>query len=545
MDEKSLLGRKFFSLEEFISFFDEFCQQTKALFFVKNSTPLSKCKWASDPTTSDVVVALKYSSLRLACIEVKANQRTDGNRKESQIVGCKAYLVLRISEQKKCLVITDCCLSHNHALCPIEFAYYFKKGYLYNNSCLSTRTTNNISKQFICGEDIRRLLCYCKTGDNGIFETLHSLDALFTNDPGAKVKLVFVDNQVVIKTFFFLTSIMRSLCQRYPMMLVFDRMVSVNGEFELYTVLCIDDEGQGHACAYCLTRKVPDLLRFTLVSFVQSVPEVKFKVACLVLGAEVEDHAVVKELLPHAKVQICRSQVEHLLFRKAQEMGSPDNEIIWPLFLELTSANSEIAYMQAVKNLNATLPKDFMTYFWKHWHSCQEMWVNCWAFKRTKEVDCGKLILQQQQKLAVSLRSSTTIAECILDLVHMHRPKEEHESLTEDEVITRYHAICKPEPASLIEEELGFAGLVTYAIMETKDGFILNDGVSEFCMNHSLTSCSCTIHTSSLLPCRHLFATRLRNKNPLFDLKLLKNNSDALIPVHKRCGIDEEDFKLL
>ncbi|XP_069493689.1 uncharacterized protein ZSWIM9-like [Ambystoma mexicanum] len=544
MDEQSLLGRMFFSLEEFSNFFDEFCQETKALFFVKNSTPLSKCKWASDPPTSDVVDALKYSSLRLTCKEVKANQRTEGNRKDPQIVGCKAYLVLRISEQKECLIVTDCCLSHNHALCPIEFAYYFKKGYVNNNSCLPVRTTNKISKQFICGEDIRRLLCYCKNGDNGILETLHSLDALFTNDPGAKVKLVFVDNQVVVKTFFFLTSIMRSLCQQYPMMLVFDRMVSVNDEFDLYTVLCIDDEGRGHACAYCLTRKVPDLLRFTLVSFVQSVPEVKFRVSCLVLGAEVEDHAVVKELLPHAKVQICRSQVEHLLFRKAQEIGCPD-DMIWPLLLELTSANSQIAYMQAVKNLNAILPKDFMTYFWKHWHSCQEMWVQFLAFKSTEEVDYDKLIMQHQQKLAASLRTSTTVAECILDLVLMHRPKEEHESLTEDEVIMRYHAICKPEPAGLIEEELGFAGLVTYAIMKTKDGFTLNDGVSEFHMNHSLTSCSCTIHTSSLLPCRHLFATRLRNKNPLFDLKLLENNSDALIPASKRCGIDEEDVKPL
>ncbi|XP_069056601.1 uncharacterized protein ZSWIM9-like isoform X2 [Pleurodeles waltl] len=455
------------------------------------------------------------------------------NRKDPKMItGCKAYIVLRISENKDCLLITGCHLTHNHVQCPIEFNYYFKKGYLLANSCLPVRTTNKISKQFISGEEVKRLLSYCKNRDNGVLETLHSLDALFTNDPGAKVKFVFMEDQVVIKTIFFLTSVMRSLCQRNPFTLIFDRMVHVNEDFDLYTVLCIDSKGQGRECAYCLTRKMPDLLRFTLVSLVQSVPDIKPNVTCLILGVAVEDKAVVRDLLPYAKVQICHSQVERLLLLKAQEMGSTEVEKIWPFFVELTSATSQNAYNQAVRSMDGMLPKAFMTYFREHWHPCHEMWVQLWAPKNTMKVDCGELITEHQQKLEVALKSSSTVAQCILDLVLIHYPKGENESLTEDEVAARYHAICKLEPASLIEEELGFARPGTYTITETKEGFTLNDGISEFFMDHSLTSCNCTIHTSSLLPCRHLFATRLQNKIPLFDMQLLKKNMTVLLKSH-------------
>ncbi|XP_078510949.1 uncharacterized protein ZSWIM9-like [Lissotriton helveticus] len=533
MEEKSLLGKQFYSLEEFSTFFDKLCMDTKALFFVKNSSSLSKCKWASNPPSPEVVEALKYNFLRVACKELNANIRVDTNKKDPKMItGCKAHIVLRMSENKDCLLITECHLTHNHVLCPIEFDYYFKKGYLLANSCLPVRTTNKISKQFICGEEVKRLVSYCKNRDNGVLETLHSLDALFTNDPGAKVKLVFMDDQVVIKTIFFLTSVMKSLCQRYPFTLIFDRMMHVNDDFDLYTVLCIDSKGQGRECAYCLTREMPDLLRFTLVSLVQSVPDMKLKVTCLILGVAMEDKAVVRDLLPHAKVQICQAQVERLLLLKAQEMGSTEVEKIWPLFVELTSATSQNAYNQAVKNMDAMLPKSFMNYFREHWHSCHEMWVPLWAPRNTKKVNCSELITEHQQKLKLALKSSSTVAHCVLVLVLMHNPKGENESLTEDEVATRYHAICKPEPASLIEEELGFARHSAYTITEAKEGITLNDGVSEFFMDHSLTSCNCTIHTSSLLPCRHLFATRLRTKSPLFDMQLLKKNTTVLLKSH-------------
>ncbi|XP_029440252.1 uncharacterized protein ZSWIM9 [Rhinatrema bivittatum] len=541
MDERELHGKEFFSWEEFSLFFDSWCEQRKVLFFVKNSLPLSKCKWACDPPRPEVVDALKYSSVRLVCKDRKGatskpelgvHKMPSQERDKKATLGCTATIVLKMNHEKDRLVVTECQLDHSHPLCPIEFAYYFKKGFLMANSCLPVRTTNKISKQFVGAQDIQRLLNYCKTRDNGVQDTLHALNSLFTNDPGAKVKLVFVENKVIIQTVFFLTSLMRSLCQRFPLALFFDRMVSFNEEFDLYTVLCVDAIGRGRECAYCVTQKgTPNLLRFTLASLLQSVPDMKFKVRCVTLGVEIRELEVVKELLPQARVQICRTQVLETLFSKIQELGAPEDEKVWPLLCEIAESSSAAAYSQAVRRMDATLPKNFMKYFREQWHPHCEMWVEFWAFEPVRDIDASELINQHKQKLLAGLNPCSTVAQSILDLVVIQTPNEEVKSLNEDEVATRYYSICNPEPARLIEEELSFARYRAYDIRESVEGFALNDGVSNFRMDRSLTSCSCSIYTSSLLPCRHLFATRLRNGEPLFDLSLLHKNKAALIKM--------------
>ncbi|XP_075461329.1 uncharacterized protein ZSWIM9-like [Ascaphus truei] len=535
MDESELQLKEFFSWEECSAFFDAWCEERKVLFFVKNSMPLSKCKWASEPLQPEVVEALKYSSLRLACKDVYGTRkRAQGKPKEQtkQRKGCGAYIVLRMSQKKNSLIVTECQLNHNHVVCPLEFAYYFKKGYLLANSCLPVRTTNKISKQFVAAQEIKRLLSYCKTKDNGVMDTLHALDNLFTNDPGTKVKLVFIEDKVIVKTVFFVTSLMRSLLQRFPPVLFFDRIVSFNEEFDLYGFICADANSRGRDCAYVLARKgTPNILRFALASLVQSVPDVKFKVRCVTLGIDIGEKEVVMEILPHARVQIFRSQVLQTLFRKAHEMDSAEDKKIWPLLCDIAASATPEAYSQAMRNMDLIFSKSFMKYYKDQWHSCREMWVEIWALETAQDLNPSELISQHKQKLIAGLHSNATVAECILDLMLIQTPKEDIQNLNDDEVATRYRSICNAEPASMIEEELGSSRHGAYDIKETTNGFSLSDGVSEFFMDQELVTCSCTIHVSSLLPCRHLFATRLQNGEALFDLKLLQKNTMALTKI--------------
>ncbi|KAH1181062.1 hypothetical protein KIL84_001996 [Mauremys mutica] len=526
MEEDELQEKEFFSWEEFSAFFDAWCERRKVLFFVKNSVPLSKCKWATAPPRPDVVEALKYSSVRLVCKDFRGSSKPDQG---GQHKGCCASIVLKMSPKKDRLIVTECQLAHNHALCPIEFAYYFKKGYLMANSCLPVRTTNKISKQFVGGPDVRRLLSYCKSRDHGVLDVLTVLDGLFASDPNAKVKLVFMEDKVIVQTIFFLSSRMMALSRRFPLMLFFDRMVGLNEEFDLYSVLCVDGAGRGREVAYCLTqRETPDLLRFTLASLVQSVPEVKLQVRCITLGVEIAHLEAVKELLPNARVQICRSQVLETLFSKAQELGAAEDERIWPLLCRLAAAKSPAAYQQAVQEMKAILPQRFVRYFQRHWQPRSEMWVQFWAFETARNVNACELLKQHQRRLLAALSPSPTVAQCMLDLLAMQVGSEAHE-LDEGVLATHYRAICKPEPAGLIEEELGFARHGRYRFQETAEGYLLHDGLSEFAMDQALTRCSCSIYTSSLLPCRHLFATRLRTGLALFDPGLLHRNQAALL----------------
>uniref|UniRef100_A0ABI7Y482 DUF5575 domain-containing protein n=1 Tax=Felis catus TaxID=9685 RepID=A0ABI7Y482_FELCA len=80
-EEQELRERAFFSWAEFSRFFDAWCQQRLALFFVKSSMHLARCRWASAPPLYTLIDVLKYSYVRLVCKDVRAPSRpTVGHR---------------------------------------------------------------------------------------------------------------------------------------------------------------------------------------------------------------------------------------------------------------------------------------------------------------------------------------------------------------------------------------------------------------------------------------------------------------------------------
>ncbi|XP_029780198.1 uncharacterized protein ZSWIM9 [Suricata suricatta] len=183
-EEQELRERAFFSWAEFSRFFDAWCQQRLALFFVKSSMHLARCRWASAPPLYTLIDVLKYSYVRLVCKDVRAPSRpTVGPPRP----GCPAFIIVKLSPLRDRLVVTECQLTHSHPACPLEFAYYFRPGHLLANACLPVRTTNKISKQFVAPADVRRLLSYCKGRDHGVLDALHVLEGLFRTDPEAKV----------------------------------------------------------------------------------------------------------------------------------------------------------------------------------------------------------------------------------------------------------------------------------------------------------------------------------------------------------------------
>ncbi|XP_043847416.1 uncharacterized protein ZSWIM9-like [Dromiciops gliroides] len=438
-EERELQDREFFSWAEFSRFFDAWCQQHRALFFVKSSMHLAKCRWALDPPLHALIDVLKYSYVRLVCKDVRAPVGRPGIAGSPQ-PGCPAFIILKLSSLRDRLVVTECHLTHSHPACPLEFAYYFRPGHLLANACLPVRTTNKISKQFVAPSDIHRLLSYCKSRDHGVLDALHVLEGLFQADPEAKVKLVFVEDQAVVETVFFLTSSMMALLRRFPLMLFFDRLPGLQGTFDLSTVLCVDDRGRGREVACCLTRQTsPNLLRFTLASLVQSVPEIKGRVRCVTVGPEVGTQLeAVRELLPGARVQICRVQVLETLFSKAQELGGAGEDPgLWPLLCRLAGAASAAAYMEALAELRATCPAAFVDYFERSWAPRRAMWVRLWAFETARNVDACALVRGHRQRLLRGLSPSPTVAQCIRDLVALQRGHGDGEGLWGEEGLSK------------------------------------------------------------------------------------------------------------
>ncbi|XP_005664703.1 uncharacterized protein C19orf68 homolog [Sus scrofa] len=419
-EEQELRERAFFSWAEFSRFFDAWCQQRLALFFVKSSMHLARCRWASAPPLYTLIDVLKYSYVRLVCKDVRAPSRPAVGPPQP---GCPAFIIVKLSPLRDRLVVTECQLTHSHPACPLEFAYYFRPGHLLANACLPVRTTNKISKQFVAPADVRRLLSYCKGRDHGVLDALHVLEGLFRTDPEAKVKLVFVEDQAVVETVFFLTSRTRALLRRFPRMLLVDRLPGLQGALDLLAVLCVDGAGRARQAACCVARPgTPSLLRFALASLLQSAPDVKGRVRCLTAGPEVAAQLpAVRQLLPGARVQICRAQGLETLFSKAQELGGAGREDpgLWPRLCRLAGALSPAAYAEALAELRAHGPAAFVDYFERNWAPRRDMWVRFRAFEAARDLDACALVRGHRRRLLRRLSPSRSVAQCLRDLVAM------------------------------------------------------------------------------------------------------------------------------
>ncbi|KFO26257.1 hypothetical protein H920_12414 [Fukomys damarensis] len=240
-EEQELLKRVFFSWAEFSRFFDKWCQQRLVVFSIKNSTRVARSPWAGVPPLYRLIHVLKYSYVLLVCKDVRSSNQP---AKWSSQPSCPAFITLKLSPLRDRLVVSECQLTHSHPACPREFAYHFRPGHLLANACLPVRITNRISKQFVAPDDVRRLLSRCKGPDHGVLDALHVLEGLFRTDPEAKVRLVFVEDQAMVETVFFLTSRTRALLRRFPRILLVDRLPGLQGTLDLLAVLCVDGAGR-------------------------------------------------------------------------------------------------------------------------------------------------------------------------------------------------------------------------------------------------------------------------------------------------------------
>ncbi|XP_008829213.1 uncharacterized protein ZSWIM9 isoform X1 [Nannospalax galili] len=453
-EEQELLDRAFFSWAEFSCFFDKWCQQRLVVFSVKSSTHVARSPWASTPPLYRLIHVLKYSYVLLVCKDVRMpNQPPEWPPQPS----CPAFITIKLSPLRDRLVVSECQLTHSHPACPREFAYHFRPGHLLANACLPVRVTNQISKQFVAPADVRRLLSHCKGPDHGVLDALQVLEGLFRTDPEAKVKLVFVEDQAMVETVFFLTSRTRALLRRFPRILLVDRLQGLQGALDLMAVLCVDSAGRARQAACCVSRPgTPSLLRFVLVSLLQSAPDVKGRVRCLTAGPEVAGQLrAVRQLLPCARVQICRAQGLETLFSKAQELGgaSQEDQDLWPLLCRLADAKSYTAYSEALAELRSQAPSAFIRYFEHNWAPRHDMWVRFRAYEASRDLDACALVHGHRRRLLRRLSPSHSVAQCLRDLVAMQWADATGEAASEGASSDRVWLGSEPRSGAQMEKE--------------------------------------------------------------------------------------------
>ncbi|XP_037676341.1 uncharacterized protein ZSWIM9-like isoform X2 [Choloepus didactylus] len=549
------LGQEFRSWRQFSSFFDDWCERHKVLFIIASLKPLvSPCQ---DPPSflPNLAKTLRFRFVRFICkhsgtyvgqskniqgfalyVAEPPRPRTVPDTQREKI-DCPAKLTLRLGPRRDRLVVTEATLEHNHQLAPLEFTRCFRRRQLEACLGLPIRITNSVSKRFLALDLVWNLEEYSRDKDKGMCELLSQLDALFRADPGAKVKLVFQEDAAVLNSIFLATSHMQALACACPHLLFLDQAACLPGNFELYSVLCQDANGRGREVAYCLSQAgTPNLLVFIVASLVQSVPEIKARVECLTVGAALPGLDALQELLPHARAQVCRTQVLEVLGRRAQELVGPGQRQLVNLLHNLAHAASSKVYNQYLRTLKDTAPLEFLRYFLEAWHPHRDAWVACWAYCHSGVEGQGPFVDHfgsHRQKLLPVLATDPSLAGLVRGLLELESLAAELRTLPAEEVAQKYQQAWPAEAAALVAEELALArhGAVG-AIRPAGDGGFILEGSgggqgATFAIGPDLASCSCSIFTASHRPCRHLFVARLWAGRALFDASLMPLGDDG------------------
>ncbi|KAM4650668.1 uncharacterized protein ZSWIM9-like [Discoglossus pictus] len=524
--EELHVGQEFHTWQQFCTFFDHWSEKHKVLFIISSLKPLLTCRKNPKPYVRNVSKTLRFRFVRLICKNTGTyvGQSTVRRNQNQEKIDCPASIILRLGPKRDRLVVIEAKLVHNHKFSEWEFSHYFKRNQLEASMGLPIRITNNVSKRFLSHDIIWSLEDYSKAKDQGMCDLLKELDLLFKGDFLAKVKLVFQEDAAVLNSIFISTSHMGNMVESFPRVLYLDKVLTVNEEFELYTVLCQDANGNGRECAYCISRKdTPDLVVFIVASLVQSVPSIKLYVECLTTGANITGVSSLEEVLPCCKIQVCRTQVLEDLNNKAKLLEIPKLEKIKSLLYNLAYSDSAKSYMDIFSEMESVCPVNFLQYFLEKWHKNKNMWVECWAFEKNHEHYFMNHMNFHIQKLHSILNPPLSLSVCVRGLLDLQKLKSKVIEVNLDNIIMLYRSVCSTESASQIEEELSLAKHGIYDLKETANGFSLDGGICSFTVNKEMTTCTCTIYTTTSLPCRHLFAARLWTGQSLFDASLIEH----------------------
>ncbi|XP_029441029.1 uncharacterized protein ZSWIM9-like [Rhinatrema bivittatum] len=280
--------------------------------------------------------------------------------------------------------------------------------------CLSTKITNDISRKFLEHNDLSKLQHFHPAQFEDRAEILNELDSLFVSDPGAKVKLVFMENRMLVKNIFIMTSAMQDMAQRFPEYLYVDLLPHFGSHVDLYTVYCEDDNAEWKVCAKCLARKgQSEHLRFLMVSICQSIQNLTDQVKYVTVNPEIWEPLDLKPLVPFASLRYCMPQVLEILYERISDADSTAEAQIKNFLHILAHSCSPVFYNQYLNELKAACPAEFFQYYYETWHPHREMWIIKDSRSQIAESNICTLIKSKHQALRVNVDAASSLYCCL------------------------------------------------------------------------------------------------------------------------------------
>ncbi|XP_029441027.1 uncharacterized protein LOC115080769 isoform X2 [Rhinatrema bivittatum] len=396
--EEQLEQTEFSSWDDFCSFLDSWCEDRMLLFRICQSAILTKEEVSQCPSGPGLAQRLKYSKVQLSC-----------TRKS-----CPAFIKLQLCPHKEKLVVYNTSFQHNHDLPETDLSPPLKRSKLASTVGLPVQIANNISRKFLGPNDLSTLQRFRFGAFEDRYQVLKELASLFNFDPEAKVKLVFEENKLLVKDIFLMTSSMQQIARCFPGYLYIDFFSGFSPGFDLYTVLCEEENVGWKACAYCIARKgTADNLKFIVVSLFQCIPILNNQVKCMTVSPEIQDLLAIKDLVPHASLRYCTLLVLELLLHKISHMNSAEGTRIKDFLHILAHTHSPLAYNQALNGLKAACPAEAFQYYYETWHPCRKMWAEEYNSAPEAESSICAYVKSKHQILTAQMGISPSLHRCL------------------------------------------------------------------------------------------------------------------------------------
>ena len=489
------------------------------------------------------------------------------------------FLPVRLTKKLK---VRECNLAHNHRVGEEILAHYPSSRKLSVDeerevkNILSLRPNNKHLKEMIVKKfgklvtlkDIQNMKTkvreHTRKGLGDAQLILDHLQEALEQDKSARGGVI-VDEEHTLEVLYFQTGHMSKIFRRFPEILLVDGTYNVNRQgMPLYCLMAEDGYGRGRVTFYAATAEEDALhLQKIMQSFKEENPTWS-SVRVVIIDKDFTEWRVLKEEFPNATVLFCQWHVIKAMFKKVVDCGvaKSDRDEARELIRCLVHAKDESGYEKLRQDVFDATNDEFKQYFLKNWDNCQNMWV---TFKRDTYVHLGNTTNNRlechNQKLKDLTSHTSSLSEMFANVLRFARASEaeyKQSSFTEEFTsvssaddgisgVPEIRAVCTQYAATMIVEQLKLAHSVGYQINEKEGENVL---VSPSGRLHTVhidgnigNACSCSFHRTVHMPCRHIFAARLHQQLPTFELTMVAErwqkqyqllvdeaNSDAVDP---------------
>ena len=329
-------------------------------------------------------------------------------------------------------------------------------------------------------------------------------------------------------------------------------------DMPLYTLLCIDGNGESQVAAAFLVQKEDEAtIRKMLQIFKERNPKYKETLVVMTDKDMTERNVIISEM-PHICLQICLFHVLQTFGREItpDKMGisSGEKATVLAHIQELTYSASEVEYMKKYEEMCLSMSPRVKNYFDVNWHHIREQWVEG---LKSNQMNLGVRTNNRIESFFSHLKKSLIQRGSLQELIERYmlclstlRSERSHRLL---------QALSKVPCQPVSPEEEPYRKFVTpYCFRMIQDQLKTSYKVDVLAENTvqsshgtrdvTATDCQCSFLTTMRIPCKHILAIRRFNNLDTFCPEIVNirwtaqyyNSKAHIAPARPRLSISTQ-----